>query len=147
MDSTITEGYEHAGNVADINKQVAYSDNTMDFTQETYSTNAPPASGGFQVTEDPYQVQQSSDSVYNPVESVQHLQYEHQGQHDLENIASQTYYSAQETQYHSSYIPEQPQESGTVHRNNGIGDVNAEEFVENSTQNPVSENFDNNAGM
>ncbi|XP_072397775.1 uncharacterized protein [Diabrotica undecimpunctata] len=111
MESSITQGYENAGNVSDVNKQISYEENTVAYGQENFSVGSQIVSQGFHVEGDPYNASHDS-TVYNPNESIQQMEFDQQDQ----NPPHETYYTSQETQLQESCIPEQPlvQESAVV---------------------------------
>ncbi|CAG9827769.1 unnamed protein product [Diabrotica balteata] len=146
MESSITQGYENAGNVSDVNKQISYEDNTVAYGQENFPVGSQIVSQGFHVEGDPYTASHDS-TVYNPNDSIQQMEFDQQDQ----NLPHETYYTSQETQLQESSIPEQPlvQESALVNAkksdeisnsevtNEMITEIieNKEETIDNETNN------------
>ncbi|CAG9860609.1 unnamed protein product [Phyllotreta striolata] len=148
MDSVvITEEHENPDNVDRINKEASYSTNAENFSQDIFAENPAITPDDFHDSNNIYQLQNQPESVYNPEVPVQHLQYENQGQHNIETISAQTYYSTQEAPFTSTYVSEQSQDSTIVHVNNGQTDGNNTEHY--TVDNPDNSNATdyNNAGI
>ncbi|XP_028140992.1 uncharacterized protein LOC114335034 isoform X2 [Diabrotica virgifera virgifera] len=151
MESSITQGYENAGVVSDVNKQISYEENTVAYGQENYPVGTQIVAEGFHVEGDPYNV--SHATVYNPNESIQQMAFDQQDQ-NLQNLPHEAYYTSQEIQLQESCIPEQPlvQEPAVMNANQPVEVSNSEMTNEiiteiNETKEEIIDNGTNNGNV